>query len=132
MGGASTGCPIPSNTSSRRLPGGASTSTPSTLILGMHRSPGAVGGHHASMFQTAAAARRVVLELGPELADDRAGGHGGRVGEHADRAPDHAPHDLVEQVDLALLARAALQPAGELRDPPGALAAGRALATRLV
>src|SRR5687767_14125986 len=74
----------------------------------------------------------VGLELGAELPDDRAGRHRRRVGEDADRPADHRPGDLVDEVDLVLRPLPALEAAGPLRDPPGALAAGRALAAGLV
>src|SRR6266566_10166337 len=94
------------------------------------------GGEHVVERRLAAerAAARVdvSLELVAELVD--VGGHGHRRGlaERAEALPVDAVADVEQEVELALGRLAGLEPAEDLRHPPRALAARRALATRLV
>src|SRR5690606_30459770 len=72
------------------------------------------------------------LELVPEVLDRRRDRRGGAVAQGAERAAEDVLAEVEQLVDVALLAAARLEPLEDLHQPPGALAAGRALAAGLV
>src|SRR5690606_22909615 len=72
------------------------------------------------------------LELVAEAADAPADGPRGGVGEGADGPALHLVADLQEQVEVAEVALALVDAGEQLVEPAGAVAAGRALAARLV
>src|SRR5262245_56370719 len=80
----------------------------------------------------AATERGVLLEFRAVLGDERAGRHGGGVGERADGVPHHVARDVEEEVDVAGRRGPLLESDDHLVRPPGPLAARRALPARLV
>src|SRR5262249_23094447 len=76
------------------VPSGTSTRRPSISSVGMDA--GLRGGT-----ERAVAERRVLLELGTVLGDERAYRHGGSVGERADRVAHHVAGDVEEEIHVA-------------------------------
>ena len=74
----------------------------------------------------------VLLELLAEVLEHRGDGHRHRVAEHAQAVADDVPLDLLEDVEVHGRALAVVDPLEHLHGPVGALAAGDALAARLV
>src|SRR6185503_4795177 len=107
-------------------PSGTSTLRPSISSVGME------AGRVRGRAERAAAERRVLLELGAVLGDDRAGGHRRRVGERADGGTHHVAGDAEQQVDVARLGAAVLEILEHAVEPARPLAARRALPAGLV
>src|SRR3989475_3851297 len=107
-------------------PSGTSIRRPSISTVGT--------GRLRSGPERAAAAGGVLLELGPVLGQERAGRHGGRVGERTDRRAHHVAGDVEEEVDVAGRRRdvSVLEPPQDLLEPPRPFTAGSALPARLV
>src|SRR5690606_29347524 len=104
-----------------RLPGGGEALSPDPRRrLDGHRG----GGAHA-----VADVGEVLLA---ELPDRAGNGCRRRVAEHADRGARHVLPDVEQQVQVLFPALASLDPAEDLRQPRGPLAAVRALAAGLV
>src|SRR5512132_1458486 len=76
--------------------------------------------------------RDVLLELGAELAQVALDGVDGEVSERAQRAAEDARADVVEQVEVRVLAPAVLDLLEDPHEPARSLAARRALPARLM
>src|SRR5215470_17299536 len=77
-------------------------------------------GRHLGTERTAAE-RNVLLELGAELGDEVARRHGGAVGEGADGVALDVVGDAQQQVDVAGIPAALLEPAQHPLEPPRTL-----------
>src|SRR5580765_8041584 len=96
-----------------------------------------IGGRDDSLDRRLAAERTaalldVRLELGAELAEVALHGIDREVAEGAERPPEDAVADALEQVEIRELAAPVLDPLEDLDEPARAFPARRALAARLV
>src|SRR5262245_10252233 len=106
------------------LPGGTCTGLPSISMFSialLH-----VGRHHALLVVD------VVLEFVAEMLDEALHRQRRGLAERADRAPGDVVRDRRQQIEILVASLAVLDAVDHAPQPPGALAAGRALAAGLL
>src|SRR6266540_2918686 len=120
------------------VPGATSISWSSMVTLTVVGVVSAIWGlllradRHARPAEGTAVAVDVLVELCAEVPECRDDGAGGAVAEGTERAAEDRVADVRQRVHVLAPALAALQPDEDLLHPVGALAAGGALAARLV